>query len=225
MHEIPPCTLNSFTCLAKLSGLVRVCHCFFVEKKFILKTQERLTCFHFLQPHRLIGNRGQYLFWIISFSEGMEYDCCVCMITTYLSNMTQHLKSSCFFFIFHSSILLWLCNWLSLRRLVSWNNHMPPACWSTFWKSIFKQIQMLDCRFDIMDSLPSVCCVLTYAIIYVLIHHIIFRHNLSFLNDLYFFKYSCFNINHRHCLFAVYFMLCTAICDTRHKYIFQNLRP
>ena len=29
-----------------------------------------------------------------------------------------------------------LCNWLSLRRLVSWINHLPPACWSTFWKSI-----------------------------------------------------------------------------------------
>ena len=27
---------------------------------------------------------------------------------------------------------------------------MPPACWSTFWKSTFKQ--QLGCRFDIMDS-------------------------------------------------------------------------
>ena len=31
-----------------------------------------------------------------------------------------------------------LCSWLSLRRLVSWINHLPPACWSTLWKSIFK---------------------------------------------------------------------------------------
>ena len=30
-----------------------------------------------------------------------------------------------------------LCNWLSLRRLVSWINHLPPAYWSTFWKSNF----------------------------------------------------------------------------------------
>ena len=44
-----------------------------------------------------------------------------------------------------------LCNWLSLRRLVSWINHLPPACWSTFWKSIFKQ--QLGCRVDIMDSI------------------------------------------------------------------------
>ena len=27
---------------------------------------------------------------------------------------------------------------------------MPPACWSTFWKSNFKQ--QLGCRFDIMDN-------------------------------------------------------------------------
>ena len=38
---------------------------------------------------------------------------------------------------------------LSLRRLVSWINHLPPECWSTFWKSNFKQ--QLACRFDIMD--------------------------------------------------------------------------
>ena len=43
-----------------------------------------------------------------------------------------------------------LCNWLSLWRLVSWINHLPPACWSTFWKSNLKQ--QLGCRFDIMDN-------------------------------------------------------------------------
>ena len=42
-----------------------------------------------------------------------------------------------------------LCNWLSLRRLVSWINHLPPAFWSTFRKSNSKQ--QLGCRFDIMD--------------------------------------------------------------------------
>ena len=25
-----------------------------------------------------------------------------------------------------------LCNWLSLRCLVPWINHLPPVCWSTF---------------------------------------------------------------------------------------------
>ena len=42
---------------------------------------------------------------------------------------------------------------------------------STFWKSIFKQ--QLGCRFDIMDSISSYFCILTYAIIYVLIHIIL----------------------------------------------------
>ena len=42
-----------------------------------------------------------------------------------------------------------LCNWLSLWRLLSWNNHLPPVCWSTFRKLIFKQ--QLGCRLDIMD--------------------------------------------------------------------------
>ena len=96
-----------------------------------------------------------------------------------------------------------LCNWLSLRRLVSWINHLPPACWSTFWKLTFKQ--QLGCRFDIMDSISSFFCILTYAIIYVLIHHIIFRLYLYFLNIvLYFFKYSCTYIFHRRSLYTFY---------------------
>ena len=33
---------------------------------------------------------------------------------------------------------------------MSWINHLPPACWSAFWKSNFKQ--QLGCRFDIMDN-------------------------------------------------------------------------
>ena len=58
----------------------------------------------------------------------------------------------------------------------------PSACWSTFWKSNFKQ--QLGCRFDIMDNESFFVCVLTYAIIYVLIHQIIFR--------FYLLKYSLF---------------------------------
>ena len=67
--------------------------------------------------------------------------------------------------------------WLALRRLVSWINHLPPACWSTFWKSAFKQ--QLGYRFDIMDCISSFLCILTYAIAYVLIHNI-FRLYLYF---------------------------------------------
>ena len=36
---------------------------------------------------------------------------------------------------------------------MSWINHLPPVCWSTFWKSTFEQ--QLDCRFDIMDCKSS----------------------------------------------------------------------
>ena len=60
-----------------------------------------------------------------------------------------------------------LCNWLSLRRLVSWINHLHSACWSTLWKSIYKH--QLGCGFDILDSIHSFFRILTYAIIYVFI--------------------------------------------------------
>ena len=63
---------------------------------------------------------------------------------------------------------------------------VPPACLSPFWKSIFKQ--QLGCRFDIMDSISLFFCILTYAIIYALIHHIIFW-ALSLL-----LKYSLFSL-------------------------------
>ena len=33
---------------------------------------------------------------------------------------------------------------------------MPPACWSTFWKSNSKQ--QLGCRFDIMDTESYFLC-------------------------------------------------------------------
>ena len=103
-----------------------------------------------------------------------------------------------------------LCNWLSLRRLVSWINHLPSARWSTFWESILKH--QLVCRFGILDSISSLFCILTYAIIYVLIHHIMFWLYLYFLNILYFFKYSCTNIFHRRSLFTFYFY-----CNLKHK--------
>ena len=46
--------------------------------------------------------------------------------------------------------------------------------------------QQLGCRFDIMDSFILFCILTYYAIIYVLIHHIIFWLYLYFLNILYF---------------------------------------
>ena len=52
--------------------------------------------------------------------------------------------------------------------------------------------------------LSSLFCILTYAIIYGLIHHIIFWLYLYFLNIIYFFKYSCTNIFHRRSLCTFY---------------------
>ena len=93
-----------------------------------------------------------------------------------------------------------LCNWLSLRRLVSWINHLPPACWSTFWKSNFKQ--QLGCRFDIMDN-ESYFLVFWHMQLYMS-WYIRSFFGFTFLNIIYFFKYSCTNIFHRRSLYTFY---------------------
>ena len=64
------------------------------------------------------------------------------------------------------------------RGLTTCLLHVGPP----FGNQIFKQ--QLGCRFDIMDNESYFFCVLTYAIIYVLIHQIIFR--------FYLLKYSLF---------------------------------
>ena len=83
-----------------------------------------------------------------------------------------------------------LCNWLSLRRLVSWINHLPPACWSTFRKSNSKQ--QLGCRFDIMDY-ESYFFVFWHMQLYMA-WYIISFFGFTLLNILHFFEYSCTNI-------------------------------
>ena len=65
-----------------------------------------------------------------------------------------------------------LCNWVFLRRLVSWINHLPFACWSTFWKSIFNTSWAVGLTYWIVYL--HFFCILTYASIFVLIHYIIF---------------------------------------------------
>ena len=89
-----------------------------------------------------------------------------------------------------------LCNWLSLRRLVSWINHLPPACWSTFWKSNFKQ--QLGCRFDIMDNISYF-----FVFWHMQLHmywYIRSFFSFTFLNIFYFIGYSCTDIFHRRSL-------------------------
>ena len=83
-----------------------------------------------------------------------------------------------------------LCNWLYLRRLVSWINHLPPACWSTFRKSNSKL--QLGCRFDIMDY-ESYFFVFWHMQLYMS-WYIISFFGFTLLNILHFFKYSCTNI-------------------------------
>ena len=85
-----------------------------------------------------------------------------------------------------NNILQWsfrLCNWLSLRRLVSWINHLPPACWSTFWKSIFKQ--QLGCRCDIKDSI-------SYFLYFDICNYICFDTSYHFLALSILLKYFLF---------------------------------
>ena len=95
-----------------------------------------------------------------------------------------------------------LCNWLSLLRLVSWINHLPPACWSTFWKSNFKQ--QLGCRFDMMDNESYFFFVFWHMQLYMS-WYIRSFFGFTFLNILYFFKYSCTNIFHRRSLYTFYY--------------------
>ena len=93
-----------------------------------------------------------------------------------------------------------LCNWMSLRRLVSWINHLPPAYWSTFWKSMLNTSWAVGLTYWI--AYLHFFSILTYAIIYVLIHHIFFWLYLYFI--LYFCKYSCTNIFHRRSFCTFY---------------------
>ena len=97
---------------------------------------------------------------------------------------------------------------------MSWINHLPPACWSTFWKSNFKQ--QLGCRFDIMDN-ESYFFVFWHMQLYMS-WYIRSFFGFTFLNILYFFKYSCTNIFHRHSLYTFYWgMGVGALIDTERE--------
>ena len=94
------------------------------------------------------------------------------------------------------------------RELTTCLLHVGPP----FGNWILKQ--QLGCRFDIMDNIYYFfVCVLTYAIIYVLIHQIFF--GITFLNILNFFKYSCINIFHRRSLYTFYGIVNRRICVLR----------
>ena len=65
-------------------------------------------------------------------------------------------------------------------------------------------------------------CILTYAIVYVLIHYIIFWLYLYFSNILYFFKYSCSNIFHRRSL-CTFYRICFTSPHLLHKIDLVNI--
>ena len=95
---------------------------------------------------------------------------------------------------------------------MSWINHLPPACWSTFWKSNFKQ--QSGCRFDIMDN-ESYFFVFWHMHLYMS-WYIRSFFGFTFLNILYFFKCSCTNIFHRRSLYTFYMLYniyTHTICD------------
>ena len=99
----------------------------------------------------------------------------ICLQISWHLAVIRHEQAQCSLHIY-----IFLCNGSLIMKdfkLVS-----LIKCWSTFWKSNFKQ--QLGCRFDIMDNESYFFCVLTYAIIHVLIHQIIFR--------FYLLKYSLF---------------------------------
>ena len=81
---------------------------------------------------------------------------------------------------------------------MSWINNFPPACGSTFWKSNFKQ--QLGCRFDIMDNI-SYFFVFWHMQLYMS-WYIRSFFGFTFLNILYFYKYSCTSIFHRRSLYT-----------------------
>ena len=89
---------------------------------------------------------------------------------------------------------------LQMSVLVSWINHLPPARWSTFWKSNFKQ--QLGCRFDIMDN-KSYFFVFWHMQFYMSWFIRSFS-GFTFLNILYFFRNSCTNIFHRRSFYTFY---------------------
>ena len=104
---------------------------------------------------------------------------------------------------------------------VSWIKHLPPACWSTFWKAIFKQ--QLMCRFGIpyffiflyFDICKYICLDTSYN---SLASSLLLKYHL-------FFKYSCTNILHRRSPCTFYYILnfsSGAISVTIHQWLNLN---
>ena len=85
-----------------------------------------------------------FLFHVVNFCSGSTGSVTLSPQDVSVPRLALRLPNWWWFYwtsLCHIYILNWdilqgsfrLCNWLSLRRLVSWINHLPPVCWSTFW--------------------------------------------------------------------------------------------
>ena len=135
-------------------------------------------------------------------------------------NMYTVFALLCFVVVIHwlifpypSGLLHWHCGNITIAPMPAkqpWRIWINTSCEFIMNDCITttKQSTTKPCAYflgyTVLDSISSFFCILTYAIIYVLKHHIIFLLYLFFLNVLYFFKYSCTNIFHRRSLCTFY---------------------
>ena len=91
---------------------------------------------------------------------------------------------------------------------MSWINHLPPACWSTFRKSNSKQ--QLGCRFDIMDY-ESYFFVFWHMQLYMS-WYIISFFGFTFLNIFIFSSTLVLTFSYRRNLYTFYSSIKTVVC-------------
>ena len=96
-----------------------------------------------------------------------------------------------------------ICNWLSLRCLVPWINHLPPVCWSTFgilvWNdSVYVNLTQWWYFFIIFEYILHISTP----------HIMVFCFPLPYFplstSALFFAKYSCTHIVYRRSLVTFY---------------------
>ena len=100
---------------------------------------------------------------------------------------------------------------------MSWINHLPPACWSTFRKSNSKQ--QLGCRFDIMDY-ESYFFVFWHMQLYMS-WYIISFFGFTFLNIFIFSSTLVLTFSYRRNLYTFY---SSSTCIYTCMYIYINIQ-
>ena len=106
---------------------------------------------------------------------------------------------------------------------MSWINHSPPACWSTFWKSTFKQ--KLGCMFDMMDRISSLL-VFWHMQLYMSWTSFHFSALSSLLKECFYFifiKYSCTNTFHKSSPYNLYNDNMSILLQWRHSTVCHSM--